>query len=382
MNILNIGTGKPDTSAKWWNTSTRTEFLQSEGHSIDTISYFDPSKHPGSANSKHKMMTEVELVRSSVYLTPLRHFKEALCRREKYDLIYGNNYLATTAALTEKIYDTPIIFHVHGDIFQEYLLNKAHNNIDSNSNLRLPDIKVYLNKILGSINYRTADHIACVSRSMVEYISKRYHISNNRISYVPNYTNIEYFKPGMANQPTDIPDYQNPSLLKFGYIGGFQAWQGVENLLAAAELIDSNDANFIFVGLGGESTENIGRIGRVNRKSVREYYEYCDVLILPRPSHIATEIAAPTKFAEYTAMGKPILSTNVGDAAELIKEYDCGIVVEDNSVESLLTGINKFINIDDEKISSLGENARKLAKNEFSLRKKGHLLTDMVEQFE
>ena len=40
-------------------------------------------------------------------------------------------------------------------------------------------------------------------------------------------------------------------------------------------------------------------IPKIPRAQIPDYYSACDVLVLPRPSHPATEIAAPTKFAEY-----------------------------------------------------------------------------------
>ena len=105
----------------------------------------------------------------------------------------------------------------------------------------------------------------------------------------------------------------------FEYIGKNSPWQGVENLVEAAKLSQNDSTTSLFVGFGKKKRErNILFLPEVQHKEVPYYYSMCDVLILPRPSHVATEIAAPTKFAEYAAMGKPILLTNVGDAAQFI----------------------------------------------------------------
>ena len=100
---------------------------------------------------------------------------------------------------------------------------------------------------------------------------------------------------------------------------------------------------------------------------MRDHYSMCDVFVLPRPSHPATEVAAPTKFAEYAAMGKPILVTRVGDAPDLVTKYGCGVVVADNSPAELAKGIRQITDLSHEQRSEMGRQARKLAESEFTL---------------
>ncbi|WP_048190958.1 glycosyltransferase [Methanobacterium sp. SMA-27] len=114
-----------------------------------------------------------------------------------------------------------------------------------------------------------------------------------------------------------------------------------------------------------ELTNKIYYFPKLERSEIYDYYSICDVLVLPRPHSIATEIAAPTKFAEYCSMKKPILTSNVGDAADLIKRYNCGIVVENNDPEKLLEGILKFKNINNNDLKRMIKGSEELSKNEF-----------------
>ena len=91
--------------------------------------------------------------------------------------------------------------------------------------------------------------------------------------------------------------------------------------------------------------------------------------MLPRPNHLATDVAAPTKFAEYAAMGKPILTTDVGDAAELVAKYKCGIVVDSNDSEGLKNGVLELKKKSKDDLLNMGKNSRKLAEQEFSFKK-------------
>ena len=50
------------------------------------------------------------------------------------------------------------------------------------------------------------------------------------------------------------------------------------------------------------------------------------ILISPRPNHVASRAAFPVKFAEYAALGRPILVNDVDETADFIRKYDCGFV--------------------------------------------------------
>jgi len=156
----------------------------------------------------------------------------------------------------------------------------------------------------------------------------------------------------------------------FCYIGGFQKWQGVENFITAASKIEHSSLGFLLVrGKDSWHYKNIIKIPTVPRKIIRMYYAICDIFVLPRPYHLATIVAGPTKLAEYTAMGKPILATKVGDAPLLIRKYNCGYIVKSNHPQDLLMGIKWFANLTDSELREMGVNARKLAEEEFDWKK-------------
>ena len=81
--------------------------------------------------------------------------------------------------------------------------------------------------------------------------------------------------------------------------------------------------------------------------------------MLPKPYNKATEFAAPTKFAEYAAVGKPISTTKVGDAARLVDKYNCGVVVKDSSTGNLTRGIAYLKIAFKEYLKRLGENPKR-----------------------
>lgn len=81
-------------------------------------------------------------------------------------------------------------------------------------------------------------------------------------------------------------------------------------------------------------------------------------------------------------MGKPVLTSNVGDAADLVKKYNSGIVVDNNHVNNLLNGFDQFKNLDDAELRRMGKASRKLAENEFDWKIVSKNLLKSLEKFQ
>jgi glycosyltransferase involved in cell wall biosynthesis len=216
---------------------------------------------------------------------------------------------------------------------------------------------------------------------MIKMLEER-GVPRNRTAYVPNCVDLEFFKPKTG---PDVAEFRHrlgiaPGKLLFGYLGRMHPWQGVEQFIAAAR--EHNDSNAAFVIVGNNETKTEGNLhfaGKVPLAAMRDFYSICDVCVLPRPSHPATEVAAPTKFAEYASMGKPIIATEVGDAPDFIREYGCGVVVANNSPAELIRGFRWMQEFDDGQRSAMGWEARRLAETEFNLDIAGKNLSACIE---
>ena len=56
----------------------------------------------------------------------------------------------------------------------------------------------------------------------------------------------------------------------------------------------------------------------------------------------------------------------IRDSNNYVKEYDCGIVVDGDSVEALMDGINRLLYLSEEERERLGNNGRKAATEIFN----------------
>jgi glycosyltransferase involved in cell wall biosynthesis len=294
--------------------------------------------------------------------------------------VYANTGAAAFCSLSGRLTKTPLVFDMHGDLLQELLLRCGYS-------LNPKFMINYLQfKIMDYANLKGSDQIICVSNRMIDYLHTSKGISLNKLEYVTNGVDLDFFKPEFDKVQEFKEQLGFEDKLIFGYVGGFQSWQGTENLIKAAKSLNDDDIAFLIVG--GETTlpnrDNCNTIfiPKINRNEIPNYYSACDVLILPRPFHIATEVAAPTKFAEYTSMGKPVLTSNVGDAADLVKKYNSGIVVDNNHVNNLLNGFDQFKNLDDAELRRMGKASRKLAENEFDWKIVSKNLLKSLEKFQ
>jgi len=357
MRILSVCAQPPAQTAAWVRILKIAEILKRNNHSVHFVWY--------RRNSAKKIPTEkifnyngicIESVDSSPLTVHIKHLQRLL--KEDYDVVYAN-MSSTTAfcCLLGKITGTPLVFDMHGSAVDESLL--YHPPFSS---------QVLQDRFTQLLALRYSDKVFCVSRTMIDYLIAHNGISSNKLVYVPNGADTRSFDQ-VDKEKIDFlrRQFELNGKFVFGYVGEFQKWQGVENLIETARTINDIDIKFLVVG-GDKSREerNISFVPRVPQSEVPYYYALCNVLVLPRPHNDTTEFAAPTKFAEYAAAGKPVLTTKVGDAARLVDNYNCGVTVKDSSVESLTSGIAYLKNKSKEELKRLGENSKEMAAKELN----------------
>jgi glycosyltransferase involved in cell wall biosynthesis len=340
----------------WTRILKITEILE-RYHTVHFVCYH---RQAAKKNPENMMLDlsgiHIDYVDSSPLTVHVKHLRRLI--DDDYDVVVANVSSATAfCCLLGKISGTPLVFDMHGSEVDESLL--YHSSFSSS---------VLQTRFSQLLALKYSDKVFCVSRAMINYLTAHKGIPSHKLVYVPNGAERRLFDP-VDEEKVEVlrRRFELNGKFVFGYIGEFQRWQGAENLIEAARTICDPDVKFLVVG-GDESREerNIRFVPRIPASEVPYYYALCNVLVLPRPYHQAAEFAAPTKFAEYAAVGKPILTTNVGDAARLVDKYNCGIVVKDNSVGNLTRGITYLKNESMEELKRLGENSKEMATKELN----------------
>lgn len=364
MKILSVTGSLCGSDAASWRIYNIINLLQKRGHKVELIQYV---RNPiSNSHCNHEISfggIQSSIKRVSRYNVYFKHLEEL--NKDEYDLVYGNTHYGALCAILGFFKRIPLVLDMHGGHLEEFLFN-THFDLKTRISPRYL-YKYFLCKFQEFLVLRKSNKIICVSHRMFDYLHNKKGISIAKLFYVTNGVDLNFFRPVSEEKIKRLKhQLKLDNKFLFGYIGGYQKWQGVENLITAARMIAEPKCAFIIVGgLRHYNEGNILFVPWLPIVQIPEYYSLCDVLVLPRPKHPATEIAAPTKFAEYAAMGKPILTTEVGDPADLVKKYGCGIVIEDNKPGSLVSGILKFKKMSKAQLKIMGKKARILAEQEF-----------------
>ena len=144
---------------------------------------------------------------------------------------------------------------------------------------------------------------------------------------------------------------KNDGSIKLVYSGGLGAWQScdlVANLCRKA-IKENANVNVLFLTKENEVIKKLiqefpDRCERswLKHEEVYEALSSCDYGILIREQNVTNQVASPVKFAEYLNAGlKVLISKNLGDFTEFVKENDCGIVIEDEITELISVSLSE-----------------------------------------
>jgi glycosyltransferase involved in cell wall biosynthesis len=187
-----------------------------------------------------------------------------------------------------------------------------------------------------------------------------------------------------------VPNGVNPAIFRakpppesepiyFAYAGSFRAWQSIDILIDAFERLDRGGAHLHLIGFTPNDTTSITlkaalaqRLGSrvtlddwVPPERLPEQLGSAHVLVIPRTAAPAMRGGLPSKFAEYLAIGRPVIVTDVDDSAVYVREQQCGIVCAP-TVAGMSEALRCALNWNASQRAQMGKQARTLAESTFS----------------
>ena len=120
-------------------------------------------------------------------------------------------------------------------------------------------------------------------------------------------------------------------------MGSFQVWQGIGELVRAFENLEDSSLRILLVGfrdydqplkqfLRQKFSSRFELMDITDHRSMIDLLASVAILVTARLSHRASKAVFQTKFAEYAALGRPIVVTNVDEAADFVRKYGYGFV--------------------------------------------------------
>jgi PEP-CTERM/exosortase A-associated glycosyltransferase len=194
--------------------------------------------------------------------------------------------------------------------------------------------KYRLTRALENHVVRNADTVAVICEGLRNDLIER-GVSPSKIVVSPNGVDMELFG---SPPPADIALAAQLAVTGktvIGYIGSFYDYEGLDDLIAAMPLMNS-DAHLLLVGGGpmeaalraqaqaSSAVQRIHFVGRVPHEEVERYYSIVDILAYPRKKMRLTDLVTPLKPLEAMAQGRLVAASDVGGHKELIRDGETG----------------------------------------------------------
>ncbi|HQO10258.1 MAG TPA: glycosyltransferase [Clostridiales bacterium] len=196
---------------------------------------------------------------------------------------------------------------------------------------------------------------------------------------------INEFKPEdkiNAKKRSDL-DHHKKHIL-FGSVDLTNERKGANYLIEAINILKEKSgiiAEPEIIILGNRSEEIVKKIPfRVifqgflnNREDLIRYYQASDITVVP-----SLQDAGPLMTSESLACGTPVVSFNVGSAQDFVSDGLTGYRSEYGNTYRMAEGIKKLLELDESSYTSVSENCRKTACNNFGLELQTENLIDIL----
>jgi PEP-CTERM/exosortase A-associated glycosyltransferase len=204
-------------------------------------------------------------------------------------------------------------------------------------------LRYRLSRALETWLFRRADQVVVIAEAMRREVLAR-GVPDGRVTVVPNGVDLDRFRPGPAD-PALAARLGLDGGPVLGFIGSFYRYEGLGFLVEALPLLRDRlpGVRLLLVG-GGEEEQRLQALarpldgavifaGRVSPDAVGRFYPLLDVFVCPRRRMRLTELVTPLKPLEAMAMERPVLASDVGGHAELIRHGETGCLFPAESRE-------------------------------------------------
>lgn len=224
------------------------------------------------------------------------------------------------------------------DLWPESL--KVYNMKESNPIYKF--LKRYSYKI-----YSKCDKIIVSSLPFIDYFVDYHNLAKEKMYYLPQFS-YDYGK--------NLIDLKIDDSVHLLYAGNVGKVQNVESIVKAVSILKTKKDYVVdIVGIGSnfdtikkmvhdlKLEDKILLHGEKNNHELIEFYSIADALLLTLTNTSLISKTLPLKLQSYMSTEKPILACATGASADLIKQYKCGVCVENGSYVEYANILKKFI---------------------------------------
>jgi len=271
--------------------------------------------------------------------------------------LFAQRHLADVASQLQ----IPFVLHVQ-DIYPESISKK---------------IKVFgaivdwLLMPLDRQNLQKAKKIVTISNQMKSFLIETRGLDKSKVEVIRNWQNDKEFTKQKRKQLLEKNEK-----FTFMYLGSINPTANVDLLIRAFGPANQENARLIVAGDGPEKSKCIElaksydsdiQFIEASPDQVPSIQSKADVLLLPLKKGVAGT-ALPSKLTAYMFSKKPIICSidEDSEAAEIIRNNDCGWVVEPENEQALIVCMRDVLKVGKGVLGGKAENSYSYAKNNLS----------------
>ena len=207
--------------------------------------------------------------------------------------------------------------------------------------------------------------------------------------YVPNGKDTDLFDPSPYDSDRARAKYNLSDYRVLMFPGAPRPHKGVEDVLMALEQLNQPDLRLVIVG--GSPYDNyddqlmerwgqwIVKLPRCPVEQMPEILSAAHVVVVPQRDTLTAQAQFPLKLTDGMAMGKPVISTRVGDIPDILDGV--GYLVDPEAPDQLAEAIAYIFDNFDE-ATQRGRAARTKCVNQYSVTTMGRTLAEAIAPFD
>ena len=314
-------------------------------------------------------------------------------RKGSYDLAYHRFALSSVfPVLRAKLAGVPLVLEINADLDSDLERHWGGNPIIS-----------LLIRWMAALQFYLADRIVAVSEGIGEKLRRNPLVKPERVAVVPNGADLDQFYPrdkSQARQELGLDTEMNLVV----YAGGFQPYQGVEDIILAAAQLDEEDCSLqiCLLGEGPEKarlqemaasqgiSSRVKFVGWCSPEITALYLAASDLCLAPytraalmdptvKDTFGAPMKGSPLKIYTYLAAGRPVIASHFAEAGVFVEDHKAGIAVEPNDPGGL-AGRIRYLLDNPRMLMNMGESAQCAAKDKFGWDKTSERISAVCQQ--
>lgn len=223
--------------------------------------------------------------------------------------------------------------------------------------------------------YRCASHITVLSPGFKEMLARR-GIPSGKVDVIYNWCD----EAALKSPCPCVERLGSADRFCILYAGTMGFAQDLDSVLLAAQICQTTmpTAEFLFMGGGVDQSRLERMAGKMKLHNVRFLPRQpmqamggilagADALLVHLKDDPLFRITIPSKTQAYLAAGRPILMGVRGDAADLVKQSQSGVLCKPSDFQRIADAVKKLASAGPERLAAMGRNGREFYNRELSV---------------